>query len=111
MCWPTPCSKQDSTRPHSCRRASSPGEPDGASCSSCRTDLWTDIKPGSLYNVLHRMEKEGFVEVVRIEREGNPPERTVYGITATDAVPEQLVVAEATDRCGARLCCDSQVRR
>jgi len=31
------------------------------------------------------MEKEGLVEVVRIEREGNPPERTVYGITATDA--------------------------
>ncbi len=61
--------------------------------------------------MLHRMKKEGLVEVVRIEREGDPPECTVYGITATDAVPEQLVVAEATDRCGARLCCDSQVRR
>ncbi|WP_232662152.1 PadR family transcriptional regulator [Pseudonocardia sp. TRM90224] len=46
-----------------------------------RTELWTDIKPGSLYGVLHRMEREGLVEVVRTEREGNPPERTVYGIT------------------------------
>lgn len=46
-----------------------------------RTELWTDIKPGSLYGVLHRMEREGLVEVVRTEREGNPPERTVYAIT------------------------------
>lgn len=45
-----------------------------------RTDLWTDIKAGSLYNVLHRMEREGLVEVLRTERDGNPPERTVYGI-------------------------------
>jgi DNA-binding PadR family transcriptional regulator len=46
-----------------------------------RTELWTDVKPGSLYNALHRMEAEGLVAVVRTEREGNPPERTVYTIT------------------------------
>ncbi|RBQ20675.1 PadR family transcriptional regulator [Spongiactinospora rosea] len=48
-----------------------------------RTELWTDIKPGSLYNVLHRMEQVNFVEVVRTERGGggNSPERTVYAIT------------------------------
>lgn len=46
-----------------------------------RTELWTDIKAGSLYGVLHRMEREGLVEVVRTERDGGPPERTVYDIT------------------------------
>lgn len=46
-----------------------------------RTELWTDIKPGSLYNALHRMADEGLLEVVRTEREGNPPARTIYGIT------------------------------
>jgi DNA-binding PadR family transcriptional regulator len=46
-----------------------------------RTELWTDVKPGSLYNALRRMTDEGLVEVVRTERDGNPPERTVYAIT------------------------------
>jgi DNA-binding PadR family transcriptional regulator len=46
-----------------------------------RTELWTDVKPGSLYNVLRRMTDEGLVEVVRTEKVGNPPERTVYAIT------------------------------
>jgi DNA-binding PadR family transcriptional regulator len=47
-----------------------------------RTELWTDVKPGSLYNVLRRMTEEGLVEVARTEKVGNPPERTVYAITA-----------------------------
>lgn len=46
-----------------------------------RTELWTDVKPGSLYNALHRMAGEGLVQVVRTERVGNPPERTIYAIT------------------------------
>lgn len=46
-----------------------------------RTELWTDVKPGSLYNALHRMAAEGLVEVVRTERAGNPPARTIYAIT------------------------------
>ena len=54
-----------------------------------RTELWTDVKPGSLYSALHRMAGEGLVEVVRTERDGNPPERTVYAITA--AGREELI--------------------
>jgi DNA-binding PadR family transcriptional regulator len=46
-----------------------------------RAELWTDIKAGSLYGVLHRMAAEGIVEEVRSEQEGNRPERTVYAIT------------------------------
>ncbi|GII79351.1 hypothetical protein Sru01_43330 [Sphaerisporangium rufum] len=46
-----------------------------------RTELWTDIKVGSLYGALHRMAAEGVIEEVRTEQEGNLPARTVYAIT------------------------------
>ena len=47
-----------------------------------RTELWSQVRPGSLYGALHRMAGEGLVEVVRTEQEGNLPARTVYAITA-----------------------------
>lgn len=47
-----------------------------------RTELWTDIKQGSLYGALHRMAAEGVIEVVRTEQQGSMPARTVYAITA-----------------------------
>lgn len=46
-----------------------------------RTELWTDIKVGSLYAALNRMAAEGVIEMVRTERAGNLPSRTVYAIT------------------------------
>jgi DNA-binding PadR family transcriptional regulator len=46
------------------------------------SDLWTDVKPGSLYGVLHRMEAEGLVRAVSTEQQGRFPARTVYEITA-----------------------------
>ena len=46
-----------------------------------RTELWTDIKQGSLYGALHRMAAEGVIRVVRTEQEGKLPARTVYEIT------------------------------
>jgi len=48
-----------------------------------RTELWTDIKVGSLYSALNRMVGEGTIEVVRTERAGNMPARTIYAITDT----------------------------
>ena len=47
-----------------------------------RTEQWADIRPGALYGVLSRLEREGLVAEVRTERQGNYPERTVYEITA-----------------------------
>lgn len=47
-----------------------------------RTDLWSEVKPGSLYGALHRLHAEGLIEEVRREQEGNMPARTVYAITA-----------------------------
>lgn len=55
-----------------------------------RTELWTDIKQGSLYGALHRMAGEGVIEKVRTEQEGNMPARTVYQIT--EAGLAELVV-------------------
>lgn len=46
-----------------------------------RTDTWSNVKPGSLYGALQRMEKDGAIEIVRTEQEGNRPERTIYAIT------------------------------
>jgi DNA-binding PadR family transcriptional regulator len=45
-------------------------------------DASTKINYGSLYTVVQNLEKHGFVEVTDVERQGNRPERTVYGITA-----------------------------
>lgn len=46
-----------------------------------RTELWSDVKPGSLYGALKRLAAEGLIREVRTERHGNRPERTVYEIT------------------------------
>lgn len=46
-----------------------------------RTELWSDVKPGSLYGALHRLVAEGAIEVVRTEQAGGPA-RTVYALTA-----------------------------
>lgn len=45
-----------------------------------RTELWADVKPGSLYAALHRLVAEEAIEVVRTEQSGGPA-RTVYAIT------------------------------
>lgn len=47
-----------------------------------RTEVWSDVKPGSLYAALHRLQDEGLIEPVRTEQQGNLPARTVYAITA-----------------------------
>lgn len=51
-------------------------------------DASTKINYGSLYTVVQNLEKHGFVEVTDVERQGNRPERTVYGLT--DAGREEL---------------------
>ncbi|MFE3743725.1 PadR family transcriptional regulator [Streptomyces sp. NPDC059134] len=39
------------------------------------------INFGSLYTVVQNLEKHGFVEVADVQRQGNRPERTLYGLT------------------------------
>ncbi|MFC8078663.1 PadR family transcriptional regulator [Streptomyces sp. NPDC057307] len=40
------------------------------------------INFGSLYTVVQNLEKHGYVEVAAVQRKGNRPERTLYGLTA-----------------------------
>ncbi len=47
-----------------------------------RTELWSEVRPGSLYGALHRMAAEGLIEAVRTEQVGNLPARTVYAVTS-----------------------------
>src|SRR6202453_897444 len=47
-----------------------------------RADLWSDVRPGSLYGALHRLAAEGPIEPLRTEQSGKLPARTVYAITA-----------------------------
>lgn len=59
-----------------------------------RSELWTDVKVGSLYSALNRMAAEGLIEAVRTEKAGNLPDRTIYAIT--DAGRQELDVLRAT---------------
>jgi DNA-binding PadR family transcriptional regulator len=43
------------------------------------------INYGSLYTVVQSLEKHGFVEVTGVQRQGNRPERTLYGLTPAGA--------------------------
>jgi len=42
---------------------------------------FVDLRPGSLYRTIERLERAGLVEPVETTREGRFPERTVYRIT------------------------------
>ncbi len=46
-----------------------------------RADLWSRVKPGSLYSALHRMADEGLIRALRTEQPGALPARTVYEVT------------------------------
>ena len=37
-----------------------------------RADLWSDVRPGSLYGALHRLAAEGLIEALRTEQAGLP---------------------------------------
>lgn len=45
-------------------------------------DEFVDLRPGSLYRTIERLERAGLVEPVETSREGRFPERTVYRLTA-----------------------------
>src|SRR5947208_14048596 len=42
-----------------------------------------NVKAGSLYHTVERLQRSGFIEVVDTQRDGRRPERTVYGMTQT----------------------------
>src|SRR5689334_6393452 len=44
-------------------------------------DAFLDLKRGSLYHAIERLERAGLIEIVETSREGRRPERTVYRLT------------------------------
>lgn len=44
-------------------------------------DTRVNVKAGSLYHTVERLQQNGYVEVVDTQRDGRRPERTVYGMT------------------------------
>jgi DNA-binding PadR family transcriptional regulator len=48
-----------------------------------KKDDFLDLKRGSLYHAIGRLQRAGFIEAVATTREGKRPERTVYRITGT----------------------------
>ncbi len=67
-----------------------------------RTELWSEVRPGSLYGALHRMAAEGLIEPVRTEQAGNLPARTVYAITDEGRKELLALRAEAFRQVGLR---------
>jgi DNA-binding PadR family transcriptional regulator len=65
-----------------------------------RADLWSDVRPGSLYGALHRLAAEGLIEPVRTEQSGNLPARTVYAITSEGLRELRALRAEAMSEVG-----------
>lgn len=60
-----------------------------------RTEMWSEVQPGSLYGALHRLAAEGLIEPLRTEQDGQLPSRTVYGITAEGRRELRVLRAEA----------------
>ena len=44
-------------------------------------DEWASVAPGSIYNALNTLVREGMLEVVGTDRQGARPERTTYRLT------------------------------
>jgi DNA-binding PadR family transcriptional regulator len=67
-----------------------------------RTELWSEVRPGSLYGALHRMAAEGLIAALRTEQDGNRPARTVYEITAEGRKELRALRSEAFRQVGLR---------
>ena len=46
-----------------------------------RASEWGSVKPGSIYNALKTLTRDGFLEVVGTDQVGGRPERTTYKLT------------------------------
>lgn len=60
-------------------------------------DKWADVTPGAIYGAFKRLAAEDLIEPLRIEREGNYPERQVYSITAAGHESLERIRREALE--------------
>src|SRR4051812_33142738 len=57
-------------------------------------DEFLDLKRGSLYHAIGRLERAGLIEPATTEREGKRPERTVYRLTESGRVEVRAWLCE-----------------
>lgn len=55
---------------------------------------WASVAPGSIYNALKTLVREGMLEVVGTDRQGARPERTMYQVTAEGEKEFQQLLQE-----------------
>ncbi|CAN5611865.1 PadR family transcriptional regulator [soil metagenome] len=58
-------------------------------------DEWADVTPGAIYGAIKRLAAEQLIAPLRLEREGNYPERQVYEITSAGLDSLRTIRAEA----------------
>jgi DNA-binding PadR family transcriptional regulator len=59
-----------------------------------RAQDWASIKPGSIYNALKTLTRDGFLEVVGTDQVGGRPERTTYRLTSAGDEEFQMLLRE-----------------
>ena len=59
-----------------------------------RAQDWASIKPGSIYNALKTLSRDGYLEVVGTDQVGGRPERTTYRLTAVGEEEFRLLLRE-----------------
>jgi DNA-binding PadR family transcriptional regulator len=60
-------------------------------------DEWADVTPGAIYGAIKRLAAEGLIDPLRVEREGNYPERQVFALTAAGLASLREIRADALD--------------
>lgn len=60
-------------------------------------DQWADFTAGGIYGAIKRLAADELVEVLRVERDGNYPERQVYDITAAGHASLREIRREALE--------------
>lgn len=58
-------------------------------------EWWAEVRSGSIYAALKRLEADSYVERTATEREGNRPVRTVYAITDAGTAELRRLLADA----------------
>lgn len=60
-------------------------------------ERWSGILIGSIYNALNKLEKDGYIEVSRIESTGHR-QKAIYRITEEGREYEKLLIVEALEK-------------
>ena len=60
-------------------------------------DEWADVTVGAIYGALKRLAADGLIHAVRVEREGNYPERQVFEVTEAGLASLRVIRREALE--------------